>query len=98
MSQINCPHFGFVNFAISAYCGRCERPPRDPAGHAATPLGTVDPTPAPPASPPLTPSGGTPIRSMPPPARSAATLPPSARPTAPLSPPPTPPPRPGGPL
>lgn len=26
MSQIACLHCGFLNFAISSYCGRCERP------------------------------------------------------------------------
>jgi len=32
MSRIACPNCGFMNFAISAYCGRCERPlPREGA-------------------------------------------------------------------
>lgn len=26
MKRIACPHCGFLNFEISAYCGRCERP------------------------------------------------------------------------
>lgn len=26
MSRVACPHCGFLNFSISAYCGRCERP------------------------------------------------------------------------
>ena len=31
MIRVPCPHCGFMNFAISAYCGRCERPlPRIP--------------------------------------------------------------------
>lgn len=31
MIRVPCPHCGFMNFAISAYCGRCERPlPRVP--------------------------------------------------------------------
>jgi uncharacterized RDD family membrane protein YckC len=100
MSQINCPHCGFVNFAISAYCGRCERPLRDASVHTATTVVTAAPLGA-----PATPAGGTAIRSAPPPARHSTT-PPSARPTAPLSPPSVPPPRPtvptgaptGGPL
>jgi uncharacterized RDD family membrane protein YckC len=88
MSQINCPHCGFVNFAISAYCGRCERPLRDPAVHNATTVVTVNPTSPPPTTGP--------IRSMPPPAKGPGTLPPSARPTAPLTQAPAPPPRPTG--
>ena len=30
MSQVQCPHCGFLNFSISAYCGRCERPLKSP--------------------------------------------------------------------
>jgi hypothetical protein len=41
MSHIRCPHCGFTNFSISAYCGRCERPlkaaPTTPPALAATP-------------------------------------------------------------
>ncbi len=38
MSHIPCPHCGFQNFAISAYCGRCERPLQRPqAATAAAP-------------------------------------------------------------
>jgi uncharacterized RDD family membrane protein YckC len=38
MSRVACPHCGFQNFAISAYCGRCERPlPKDPGLASPTP-------------------------------------------------------------
>ncbi len=32
MSHVACPHCSFQNFAISAYCGRCERPLRGAVG------------------------------------------------------------------
>ena len=63
MSQINCPHCGFVNFAISAYCGRCERPLPPPDGEkpstapnptirAMPPRARHTPPPPPPNAPP----------------------------------------------
>jgi len=38
MIRVPCPHCGFMNFAISAYCGRCERPlPRIPEAASDSP-------------------------------------------------------------
>ena len=55
MDRIPCPHCGFMNFSISAYCGRCERPlPRPVTTSAAPPEAmagpvtvTPEPTPVP---------------------------------------------------
>lgn len=69
MKQLTCPHCGFLNFAISAYCGRCERPlramttppPPRPASAAAPRVPTPVPTHIPMPSPP-TPSSVAPPR------------------------------------
>ncbi len=66
MKQVACPHCGFQNFSISAYCGRCERPlnhdrtpvPRHPPPTllpTRPPVSTRPPTPQPRAAPRLTP-------------------------------------------
>ncbi len=51
MNRVPCPHCGFMNFSISAYCGRCERPlprPGDTAVAVPAPivLGAVPAEPA----------------------------------------------------
>lgn len=50
MTRIACPYCGFLNFSISAYCGRCERPikadtplpAREPRHETPPPLGRAD--------------------------------------------------------
>ena len=93
-TRVACPHCGFQNFSISAYCGRCERPlPRVKSEPSETrPLGRA-PTPAPVPTPPAAPRPVarplTPPPRMPPgptPAPLASTPPPRA--PAPARPPP----------
>jgi uncharacterized RDD family membrane protein YckC len=75
MSHISCPHCGFQNFSISAYCGRCERPLRPAAAAPTRPeVRAREPAPAPPA---VAKEGRPPVSSrvfeaqLPPPRRSA---------------------------
>lgn len=72
MSRTSCPHCGFLNFEISAYCGRCERP-----------LKISAPPQTPPQPVAQRPVRPTPILRAPPPAPALAVIPP---PVAPLRP------------
>lgn len=52
-AKVACPHCGFLNFEISAYCARCERPMRTEAAAPSVIVRTPEPTPTPaPASAP----------------------------------------------
>ena len=49
-TRVACPHCGFLNFAISAYCGRCERPLRR-AESEVTAAGSTETAPRPETNP-----------------------------------------------
>jgi uncharacterized RDD family membrane protein YckC len=85
MNRITCPHCGMQNFAISAYCSRCERPlPRD-AKAGADGLTAAPPHRPPRSAPARPPQRAAVPRSSRPPTASAAKL------SLPAVPPPPPP-------
>lgn len=45
-AKVACPHCGFLNFEISAYCARCERPMRAETNAPPPIVRAPDPTPA----------------------------------------------------
>jgi uncharacterized RDD family membrane protein YckC len=56
VNRIACPHCGFLNFSISAYCGRCERPlvaGETPAPDRIRPSPTHPPAARPPTAMPI---------------------------------------------